>query len=75
MPSRASTADWRTPGTAETAEGQDPHAWFISFAPAEDPKVAVAIIVESGSKAGSEASGGVTAAPIAKSIMEAVLNR
>jgi peptidoglycan glycosyltransferase len=62
-------------GTAETAEGQDPHAWFISFAPAEDPKVAVAIIVESGSKAGSEASGGVTAAPIAKSIMEAVLNR
>ncbi|WP_329088338.1 MULTISPECIES: peptidoglycan D,D-transpeptidase FtsI family protein [unclassified Streptosporangium] len=61
-------------GTAETAEGRDPHAWFISFAPAEDPKVAVALIVESGS-AGSDASGGQTAAPIAKSVMEAVLGR
>ncbi|WP_326646282.1 penicillin-binding protein 2 [Streptosporangium sp. NBC_01755] len=61
-------------GTAETARGQDPHAWFISFAPAEDPKVAVALIVESGS-AGSDASGGQTAAPIAKSVMEAVLGR
>ncbi|GAA5047247.1 peptidoglycan glycosyltransferase [Thermocatellispora tengchongensis] len=61
-------------GTAETSEGQAPHAWFISFAPAEDPKVAVAVIVESGS-AGTDASGGVTAAPIAKSVMEAVLNR
>ncbi|MEV4377497.1 penicillin-binding protein 2 [Streptosporangium sp. NPDC049644] len=61
-------------GTAETARGRDPHAWFISFAPAEDPKVAVALIVESGS-AGSDASGGQTAAPIAKSVMEAVLGR
>ncbi|MDP9864219.1 MULTISPECIES: peptidoglycan D,D-transpeptidase FtsI family protein [Streptosporangium] len=61
-------------GTAETAPGRDPHAWFISFAPAEDPKVALALIVESGS-AGDDASGGHTAAPIAKSVMEAVLGR
>ncbi|GAA3423734.1 peptidoglycan D,D-transpeptidase FtsI family protein [Streptosporangium sandarakinum] len=61
-------------GTAETADGRDPHAWFISFAPAEDPKIAVALIVESGS-AGGEATGGHTAAPIAKSVMEAVLRR
>ncbi|GAA4233603.1 peptidoglycan glycosyltransferase [Streptosporangium album] len=61
-------------GTAETAPGKAPHAWFISFAPVEDPKVAVALIVESGS-AGGEASGGLTAAPIAKSVMEAVLGR
>lgn len=61
-------------GTAETAEGRDPHAWFISYAPAENPQVAVALIVESGS-AGSDASGGQTAAPIAKSVMEAVLRR
>ncbi|MEU7988436.1 penicillin-binding protein 2 [Streptosporangium canum] len=61
-------------GTAETAEGRDPHAWFISFAPAEDPKVALALMVESGS-AGDDASGGHTAAPIAKSVMEAVLGR
>ncbi|MEU4829874.1 penicillin-binding protein 2 [Streptosporangium sp. NPDC023615] len=61
-------------GTAETSQGRDPHAWFISFAPAEDPQVAVALIVESGS-AGSDASGGQTAAPIAKRVMEAVLGR
>ncbi|GII04809.1 peptidoglycan D,D-transpeptidase FtsI family protein [Planobispora takensis] len=61
-------------GTAETAEGRAPHAWFISFAPADNPKVAVALIVESGS-AGNDASGGQTAAPIAKSVMEAVLGR
>ncbi|MGW4424888.1 peptidoglycan D,D-transpeptidase FtsI family protein [Streptosporangium sp. NPDC004631] len=61
-------------GTAETAQGRAPHAWFISFAPADDPKVALALIVESGS-AGDDASGGHTAAPIAKSVMEAVLGR
>ncbi|MER7210592.1 penicillin-binding protein 2 [Streptosporangium sp. NPDC000239] len=61
-------------GTAETVKGRAPHAWFISFAPAEDPKVALALIVESGS-AGDDASGGHTAAPIAKSVMEAVLGR
>ncbi|GLW09797.1 penicillin-binding protein A [Microtetraspora sp. NBRC 13810] len=59
-------------GTAETADGRPPHAWFISFAPAEAPKIAVAVIVESGS-AGTDASGGHTAAPIAKAVMEAVL--
>jgi peptidoglycan glycosyltransferase len=63
-------------GTAETADGQPPHAWFISFAPAEDPKVALAVIVESGAaNVGAEATGGHTAAPIAKSVLEAVLNK
>ncbi|RBQ14239.1 penicillin-binding protein 2 [Spongiactinospora rosea] len=61
-------------GTAETAEGQAPHAWFISFADVSDPEVAVAVLVESGS-AGTDASGGHTAAPIAKAVMEAVLDR
>jgi len=63
-------------GTAETAEGQAPHAWFISFAPANDPEVALAVMVESGgARIGAEATGGGTAAPIAKVVMEAVLNR
>ncbi|MBB3729531.1 peptidoglycan D,D-transpeptidase FtsI family protein [Nonomuraea dietziae] len=61
-------------GTAQTVQGKAPHAWFISFAPAQDPQVAVAVIVESGS-AGTDASGGQTAAPIAKAVMEAVLNK
>ncbi|MEO3810416.1 penicillin-binding protein 2 [Sphaerisporangium sp. B11E5] len=61
-------------GTAETAPGAPSHAWFISFAPAEDPKVAVAVFVESGS-AGNDATGGAVAAPIARDVMQAVLGR
>ncbi|MGW0807098.1 peptidoglycan D,D-transpeptidase FtsI family protein [Nonomuraea sp. NPDC002799] len=63
-------------GTAETADGAPPHAWFISFAPADDPQVALAVIVESGAaNVGAEATGGHTAAPIAKAVLEAVLNK
>lgn len=61
-------------GTAETSDGKPPHAWFISFAPADNPKIALAILVESGAaNVGAEATGGHTAAPIAKAVMEAVL--
>jgi peptidoglycan glycosyltransferase len=60
-------------GTAQHAVGAAPHAWFISFAPAENPTVAVAVVVEEGGDAGNEASGGHTAAPIARAIMEAAL--
>ncbi|MCW2606439.1 MAG: cell elongation-specific peptidoglycan D,D-transpeptidase [Frankiales bacterium] len=62
-------------GTAQNASGKAPHAWFIGFAPAEDPQVAVAVIVENGGSAGSEATGGAVAAPIAKAVMQAVLGR
>lgn len=60
-------------GTAQTAEGQPPHAWFTAFAPADDPKVAVAVVVEYGGSLGDDATGSRVAAPIAKAIMEAVL--
>ena len=30
-------------GTAETAPGENPHAWFIAFAPADHPRYAVAV--------------------------------
>ena len=62
-------------GTAQHAEGRPPHAWFTAFAPADDPQVAVAVVVESGGQAGDEASGGRTAAPVAKAVIEAVLAR
>ncbi len=61
-------------GTAEHGKGRKAHAWFIAFAPATDPKIAVAVIVEDGGRAGSEAGGGQVAAPIAKRMMEARLN-
>jgi peptidoglycan glycosyltransferase len=57
-------------GTAQTVEGADPHAWFISFAPADDPKLVVAVIVENGGTLGSEATGGAVAAPIAKALLD-----
>jgi peptidoglycan glycosyltransferase len=60
-------------GTAEHG-GPRPHAWFVSFAPAEDPAVAVAVIVEDGGDA-PEVSGNEIAAPIARAVMEAVLGR
>lgn len=60
-------------GTAQQGEGRPPNAWFIAFAPADDPKVAVAVVVEDGGTLGDEASGGKVAAPIAKQVIEAVL--
>jgi peptidoglycan glycosyltransferase len=60
-------------GTAQHGTGQAPHAWFVGFAPAEAPRVAVAVLVEDGGNLGSDATGGRVAAPIAKAVMQAVL--
>ncbi|CAN5712453.1 penicillin-binding transpeptidase domain-containing protein [soil metagenome] len=57
-------------GTAQSAEGAAPHAWFICFAPADDPQLAVAVVVENGGSIGAEATGGVVAAPIARAVLE-----
>ena len=35
-------------GTAQQGPGRPPHAWFTAFAPADDPQVAVAVVVEDG---------------------------
>jgi peptidoglycan glycosyltransferase len=59
-------------GTAQTGiQGTNPHTWFICFAPANDPKIAVAVLVEHGGTFGSEATGGAVAAPLAKQMLEA----
>ncbi|HJT24918.1 MAG TPA: penicillin-binding protein 2, partial [bacterium] len=55
-------------GTSENPHG-DNHAWFTAYAPAEDPKVAVIVLVENGGE------GGVVAAPIAKRLMELELGQ
>jgi peptidoglycan glycosyltransferase len=60
-------------GTAETADGENPHAWFIAFAPAEAPRYAVAVLVEHGGDFGSEATGGQVAAPIARGVLQSLL--
>jgi peptidoglycan glycosyltransferase len=61
-------------GTAQHVQFGKPHAWFTAFAPANDPKIAVAVVVENGGDAGNEATGGKVAAPIARQVIEAVLN-
>jgi penicillin-binding protein 2 len=43
------------------------HAWFIAFAPVDDPKIAIAVLVENGG------FGGATAAPIAQKVLDAYL--
>ena len=58
-------------GTAQTV-GDNAHAWLISFAPADAPKVAVAVIVESQPGLG-DVTGGHIAAPIAAQVMKAAL--
>ena len=56
-------------GTAETGSRERPNTtWFIAFAPAGAPRVAVAVVLEN-----QTGAGGTTAAPIAKEIMQALL--
>jgi peptidoglycan glycosyltransferase len=59
-------------GTAQV-QGQAPHAWFIAFAPAENPVYAVAVLVEHGGDLGNEATGGRVAAPIAAQMLRVLL--
>lgn len=60
-------------GTAETGSGGPPHAHFVAFAPADNPVVAVAVVIENGGNLGSEATGGRLAAPVARAVIEAAL--
>ncbi|SFD23128.1 peptidoglycan D,D-transpeptidase FtsI family protein [Streptomyces aidingensis] len=63
-------------GTAQHGEDNSglPYAWFISYAITDDESpVAVAVVVEDGSNERDQISGGGLAAPIAKAVMEAVL--
>jgi peptidoglycan glycosyltransferase len=62
-------------GTAQSAADRPPYAWFVSFAPADNPRVAVAVLVEDAGVERDAISGNGLAAPIAKSVMEAVLSQ
>lgn len=62
-------------GTAQSTADRPPYAWFVSFAPADDPQVAVAVLVESSDTSRDEIGGGRLGGPIAKAVMEAVINQ
>ncbi|HEY6813216.1 MAG TPA: penicillin-binding protein 2 [Propionibacteriaceae bacterium] len=60
-------------GTAQSDPKRKPFAWFTSFAPVDDPAVAVAVIIEDADIPRSDIAGGRLAAPIAKAVMQAAL--
>lgn len=62
-------------GTAENGEGDPYTLWFTGFAPANDPQVAIAVVVQNGAGIGQSGVGNTIAAPIAKRVLEAVLFR
>jgi penicillin-binding protein 2 len=55
-------------GTAQNPHGED-HAWFVSFAPVEDPEIAIAVLVE------NAGHGSSVAAPLARKIIEYYFRR
>jgi peptidoglycan glycosyltransferase len=60
-------------GTAQTGTDRSPYAWFISYAPADNPQVAVAVMIQNADIPRSEIAGGLLGGPIAKAVMEAVI--
>jgi penicillin-binding protein A len=55
-------------GTAEVDNGAANQAWFIGFAPVDNPRMAIAVTVER-----TQGQGGTVAAPIAKRVLETLL--
>lgn len=59
-------------GTAETGIGDGRSFWFTGFAPADNPELAIAVVIEG---SGTEGTANTVASPVAKTVMEAVMSR
>lgn len=57
-------------GTTQVVKGELAHSWFVGYAPAEAPRVAVCVFLE-----GETAGGGEAAAPVAAEILRTALGR
>ncbi|QTX06029.1 peptidoglycan D,D-transpeptidase FtsI family protein [Agromyces archimandritae] len=62
-------------GTAENGESDPYTLWFTGFAPADDPQYAITVVVEDGGGLGQDGYGNLVAAPVARQVLEAVLNK
>ncbi|TQO19983.1 cell elongation-specific peptidoglycan D,D-transpeptidase [Rhodoglobus vestalii] len=62
-------------GTAENGQGEPYTLWFTGFAPANDPEVVVAVVVEDGGGLGQSGTSSGISAPIGRQVLEAVLNK
>ena len=56
-------------GTADFDSTKEAHAWFVGFAPSDNPQIAISVIVE------ESGAGSTYAVPIAKKIFDAYLSR
>jgi peptidoglycan glycosyltransferase len=54
-------------GTAQVSTGANPHAWFVAFAPADQPTVEVVVLIENGGE------GATVAGPIAAQLLQQAL--
>ena len=62
-------------GTAQNGKDEPYTLWFTGFAPADKPRVAVAVVIEDGGGMGQNGRGNTLAAPVARKVMQAVLNK
>lgn len=62
-------------GTAQSDPTRKPYAWFTALAPANDPQIAVAVMVEDANIPREDIAGGALAAPVAKAMIEAAVKR
>ena len=62
-------------GTAENGPGEPYTLWFTGFAPANDPQVVVAVVVQNGGGLGQDGTSSRISAPIGRKVLEAVLFR
>ncbi|MGB3635774.1 MAG: penicillin-binding transpeptidase domain-containing protein, partial [Rubrobacteraceae bacterium] len=72
---QAQLGDTRVAGKTGTAEAPPdfPHSWWITYAPADDPEIAVAVMVENGAEIDEEGNADTPAIPIATDILAAHL--
>jgi penicillin-binding protein A len=56
-------------GTAEVGTQPNPDVWWVAFAPAQNPTIAIAVVVENGGSLGSTAVGATVAAPIGRTVL------
>lgn len=62
-------------GTAQSDPNRKPFAWFTALAPADDPQIAVAVMVEDADIPRQDIAGGRLAAPIAKAMIQAAVKQ
>jgi len=62
-------------GTAQNGDDDPYTLWFTGFAPANDPEVVVAVVVQNGGGLGQDGTSSGISAPIGRQVLEAVLNR